>query len=103
MIERLGNGVYRQSRQMIHKLGKPFKSPERQMKSGSGWYTLFGDHWCWLFKKKGKYTATIEGIGDTPAAEDIEVLERLVRNEVTTNKEETAACATNPTAQKKTR
>ena len=66
MIERAGHGGRRQMPQIIHRLAQPYKSPERQMKSSSGWYTLFADHWCWIYKRKGRYQALIEGIhGET--------------------------------------
>lgn len=71
-------GVHRQATQILHRLTRPHKTPERQMNSANGMYTNFAGHWCWLFKRKNMYYATIEGKGDTQLAPSLASLEILV-------------------------
>jgi len=49
------------------------------MKGSAGWYTFFAGQWCWVFKRKGLYFATIIGKGDTPRCRTLEEVEDCVR------------------------
>jgi hypothetical protein len=73
------SGIRRDPPRIIHLLTKPYKTPERQMKGSAGWYTFFAGQWCWVFKRKGMYYATIIGKGDTPRCKTLEEVEDCVR------------------------
>jgi len=49
------------------------------MKCSGGWYTFLAGEWCWVFKRKGLYFATIIGKGDTPRCRTLEEVEACVR------------------------
>jgi len=74
-----GDGVHRQKSIITAWKVKRKRSPEDRMRSPTGWYTFLAGQWCWVFKRKGMYYATIAGKGDTPRCRTLEEVEDCVR------------------------
>lgn len=74
-----GDGVHRQSSIITAWKVKRKRSPEDHMRSPTGRYHFFAGQWCWVFKRKGKYYATILGKGDTPRCRTLGEVEDCVR------------------------
>ena len=81
MLRQGADRVYRQPDMAVHPLPTPYKRDEEQMQSNKGWYTVFAGKWCWVFNRKGKFYALIEGKGQTPPRKKLsEVVQDVTDN-----------------------